>query len=278
MATDTLVDTPPGWLAQLSLGFARRGDKTALVHSQRQGPLTVQRPFHPGDGACHVYLLHPPGGVVGGDRLELDVAVEPGAHALITTPGAAKFYRSAGPLAHQQQTLRIDDGGVLEWLPMENILFPGARLAAQTRIELTGDARFLGWEIQALGRPVIDERFTPGNADLQIGLWRDGRPLLLDRLRIEQEAGLDGPAGLRGRPISATLIATAADPVDLDSARAAQAAENLDWGVTLLDDLLVARILGDRVEPVQRLLVQIWKALRSRLMNAPPVPPRIWAT
>ena len=113
-----------GWQARLDLGFEQRAGRTVLAHKRQFGPLTVQRPFYPEGGPCHLYVLHPPGGVVGGDRLAVSVLVAEGAHALITTPGAAKFYRSAGPRADVVQRLSVDAGGALEWFPQENILFP----------------------------------------------------------------------------------------------------------------------------------------------------------
>ena len=115
-----------GWQASLRLGFAPRAARTALVHREQRGPLAVQRPFYPEGDTCHLYLLHPPGGVVGGDRLDIEARTTGEAHALVTTPGATKFYLSAGHTAHQTQRLRVGAGGALEWLPQENIFFPGA--------------------------------------------------------------------------------------------------------------------------------------------------------
>jgi urease accessory protein len=143
-----------GWAAELALRFAVRGERgrTELVGRRHVGPLRVQRPFHPEpSGACHVYVLHPPGGVVGGDQLALDVSVESGAHALLTTPAAAKLYRSAGPCARVQQALRVGEGARLEWLPHENIAFSAANAELTTRVELEQGARFLGWVVLCLG-------------------------------------------------------------------------------------------------------------------------------
>ena len=187
-----------GWHASLHLGFEPRGGRTVLATRRQRGPLAVQRAFYPEGDICHLYLLHPPGGVVGGDRLDIDVGVADGAHALITTPGASKFYRSAGPEARQHQRLTVGDGGTLEWFPQENILFPGANLRTGTDIDLSGNARFLGWEILSLGRPVISERFEHGSADLGLRVQRDGQPILIDRLRLGSKPDLDGLSGLRG--------------------------------------------------------------------------------
>jgi urease accessory protein len=268
-----------GWQASIALGFAERSGRTVLVSRRHRGPLAVQRPFYPEGPPCHVYLLHPPGGVVGGDRLDIAVEVADGAHALVTTPGAAKLYRSAGPRAWQTQALLVAAGGILEWLPQENILFPGANAALSTRVDLEPGARFIGWEIHSLGRPAIGERFTAGVADLSLEIRRARVPLMLDRLRLNDGVGLDGPAGLRGFPVTGTLLATGAGPQDLAAVRAQCAADSRAlWGATLLGDLLVARCLAPGTEPARRLFVAIWGTLRPSLLGCPACPPRIWGT
>jgi len=272
-----------GWAARIALQFEPRGDRTVLARKQQQGPLTVQRAFYPEGAPCHLYLLHPPGGVVGGDRLEIEARVASGAHALLTAPGAAKFYRSAGASAQQRQCLEIADGGVLEWLPQEAILFPGARVDLRSEVSLSGQARFIGWEILSLGRPVIRERFDPGYAAFAQRIERDGRPLLSERLRVDAEqaagGGLDAPSGLRGFPISATLVATGAKVADRDAAAARIRAESdLAVGVTLLDDLLVVRALARQVEPILLQFRALWRCLRPRLLGLEASAPRIWAT
>lgn len=268
-----------GWAARLELGLERRVGRTLLSHRRHTGPLGVQRPFYPEDGACHLYVLHPPGGLVGGDRLEIAVAVGEGAHALLTTPGATKCYRSAGAEAVQEHRLDIRDGGILEWFPQEGILFPGARVRSRVQVELAGGARFLGWEIQSLGRPVIGERFSSGRADLGLTLLREGRPLLAERLRLGTEVDLDGPSGLRGYPVSAVFVATGTREADLSACReAVPPPADMLMGLTRLDDLLVARCLADSVEPVRKIFAALWGILRPRLLGCAACPPRIWAT
>ncbi|MCG6862268.1 MAG: urease accessory protein UreD [Chromatiaceae bacterium] len=267
------------WLGKLDLDLDVRAGRTVLVRQRHIGPLRVQRAFYPEGSACHLYLLHPPGGVVGGDRLEIALDVASGARVLATTPGASKFYRSPGALAISQQRLKVAGGGQLEWFPQENILFPGARLRSETAIELAGDARFIGWEIHSLGRPVIRERFDTGTADFLFNLHREGEPLLRERLRVREGEGLDGPTGLRGLPIVATFIATGASSRDLDAARQSLPDENeLLIGLTLMDDLLVARCLAPAVESAHQTFRLLWGILRPRLMGRDACPPRIWST
>lgn len=265
-----------GWQAQLELGFAPRPGRTALTHRKQRGPLAVQRPFYPEGETCHLYLLHPPGGVVGGDSLQIQANVADGAHALVTTPGATKFYLSAGDTAVQRQTLSVDNNASLEWLPQENIFFPGALTKLKTHIKLTAGARFIGWEIQCLGRPVNNERFDSGKADFHLHIEQDGRPLLHDRLTVTAQR-LNGAAGLRGFPVNATLVATPASPSDVDRTRNVLG-NTPNIGATLLDDLLVVRYLGDSTEQCRKLFMQIWAALRPNVIGRAPCLPRIWAT
>lgn len=250
-----------------------------LAHRSRFGPLAVQRALYPEGAPCHLYLLHPPGGVVGGDRLWIEAEVDSGAHGLLTTPGAAKLYRSAGSEAEVTLSLCVTDGGVLEWLPQETILFPGARAHIRTRVELGSSARFLGWDVISLGRPVIGERFDSGHLDLGVDVRRDGRPVLLDRLRIDDGRGLDGPSGLRGLPVMGTLLASGATGAAVDAVRALlPASRQMPAGVTLLDDLLVLRALGWHCEPILGLFRTCWRTLRPVLLDRPASVPRVWAT
>ncbi|WP_242471027.1 urease accessory protein UreD [Thiocystis violacea] len=262
----------------MSLQLERRGERTVLAGRRRRGPLAVQRAFYPEGEVCHLYLLHPPGGLVGGDRLEVEVDLAPGAAAMITTPGAAKFYRSLGPRAEQHQTLRVRDAA-LEWLPQENILFPGANARLDTHVDLRGDARFIGWEIQCLGLPSHQQRFDPGCASLRLRVDRDGEPLLWDHRLIQRPEDLDGPSGMRGLPVVGTLIATGADERILRLARAVSTMDTDTLiGVTRVEDLLIARALGGASDRVRAGLAAIWSAIRPPLLGRPAIAPRIWAT
>lgn len=267
-----------GWQAALRLNFEHRSTKTVLAQRSQRGPLAVQRPFYPEGEVCHAYVLHPPGGVVGGDALHLHFHVAPHAHALLTTPGATKFYRSAGLAAAQYQHFHVSDG-CLEWLPQENIFFPSANALLSSEIRLYGQAQYLGWEIQCLGRPVIAEAFDTGQATFKTALYRDDKPLVLERFRINGEQDLHHAAGLRSQPVMATLFATPATVEMLDSVR--PLCENLATGaagVTLLNGVLVLRYLGNSTEQAHRLLRTIWQTLRPQITGKAATPPRIWNT
>lgn len=263
-----------GWRAELRLRFARRRGRSLLAARQQSGPLLVQRPFHPeGDDVCHCYLIHPPAGIVGGDHLELAVEVEGEAQALLTTPAATRFYFSRGREACVAQEARVAAGAALEWLPQETLLFDGAHARLATRIHLEGNARFCGWEILAFGRPACAEVFRHGTIDFRFEIRRDGRPLLLERLR---SAG--APAGLHGHTACATFIATAASEAALARARAILAGCDALCGATLIGDTLVARGLASGCEPLKNAFAELWAGLRPLLSGHAAAPPRIWRT
>ena len=271
-----------GWRAALHLSFERRGRRSVCHERRHVGPLRVQRPFYPeGDEVCHVYVLHPPGGVVGGDELEIAVEVNGAAAALLTTPAAGKFYRSDGRLARQRQSLRITASASLEWLPQETIVFDGANVAMATRVDLEGDARFIGWEILCLGRPGAGESFTHGTVSQSWEIRRDGAPLLIERAVYDRDGtALSAPWGLAGQPVCGSLVCVGDYPGAVDEIRAATAALSGDglFSVTQLAEVLVCRYLGPHSDEARRCFVRAWEILRLMSLRRAACVPRIWAT
>lgn len=268
-----------GWQASLRMGFAPSGRRTAMVHRRHEGPLRVQRPFYPEGSPCHVYILHPPGGVAGGDGLSVHAEVADGAHALLTTPAANKFYRSTGPWAAQRQYLRVESEGALEWLPQEQIAFNGALADTLTHVDLARGARFIGWELSCLGRPAAGDDFTGGALRSRLELWRDGEPLLVERNHLDGGGAiLDAAWGLAGYRAMGTLIAVGAGTDDRDAVREALADQPSRWAATLVDDVLIVRCLVPGAEAGLGLFQQAWASLRPRLLGRPVCPPRIWRT
>ncbi len=270
-----------GWRAELALGFEHRMQRTVLAHRRHDGPLVVQKPLYPeGDAVCHAIIVHPPAGVAGGDVLECAVQLGEGAQALLTTPGADKWYRSAGPWARQRLAFDVAAGGCLEWLPQETILFDGARAALETEVRLAPGARYLGWEILCLGRTGSGERFAHGECSLHSRLRIDGRSVWLERGRIAADGPLmQAQAGLAGSTVCGTLIATGA-PVDdarLAACRALSPARGRG-AVTRLPALLVARYLGNSGEAARAYFAALWRLLREPFAGRAAVEPRIWRT
>ncbi|WGV20613.1 MULTISPECIES: urease accessory protein UreD [unclassified Pseudomonas] len=263
-----------GWSAHLQLRFVRRDEVTRLGAWRHFGPLLVQRPFYPEGAPCHVYVLHPPGGIVAGDRLELDIRLEPGSHALLTMPGASKFYRSIGPTARLAQRFHLAADSTLEWLPQDSILFSGARASLDSRFTLEPGARLLAWETLCLGRPVMGERFDQGALDSRLRIELPGEVGLHERLRLEG-GRLDK---LGGHPLLATFCAAPADQAVLEQVRLLLDELGNPAGATLLGSLLVIRVLDHDNQHLQRTLQRLWHVLRPAVLGLPACPPRIWAT
>jgi len=289
---------PGGWQADLHLKFGNgvrphlpgngagpADTRTRLLERRHRGPLVIQRPFYPEGDPCHVYLVHPPGGLVGGDELRVSAELEPGAHALITTPAATKFYRCARQGSSQVQELRAA-GATLEWLPQENIYFRGADVHTATRVHVDADSRFIGWEIACLGLPARGEGFDAGSLRLDLELWRAGSgedamsdvPIFIDRMRLQGESKARGAAwGLGGQDAIGTLLATPATAAQLATLREMLAGRP-HAAATLVDGILVLRALAAQAEAIRRLFVCAWQLLRPAIIGRRAVPPRIWAT
>ena len=269
-----------GWRACIELDFERRGERTVLARRRHQGPLMVQSAFYPEGGTCHVYLLHPPGGLVGGDELRLEVHAAPASHALLTTPAAGKFYRSDGARSRLTQRMRVARGATLEWLPAESIVFQGARCVLDSRIELESGARLLAWEAWVLGRPASGEAFHAGSFRQCQELWLDRRPLLVERNdAIGGSAWLRGAWGLAGRAAAATLLAYPGDEQAVQAARRAiGGGSEVFAAASVLDGLLVCRVLAGGLLELRAQLERWWHALRPLITGRVAVAPRIWAT
>ncbi len=265
-----------GWQATLKLGFEAGPTKTLLEQRRHEGPLVVQRPFYPEGDVCHVYLLHPPGGIVATDRLDLSIDVKAEAQALLTTPGATKIYRSEDKQAIVNTQIRIDPSAGFEWLPQESILFEGANLKSCIHINLEADARFIGWDIVALGRPAADENFDYGQAELAWQIDRQQQPLFLEKMLINAES-LAANWGLNGDACFGTLIMTPASEDHLESVRV-MTVEHSSVAVTLIDDVLICRAKAGHCRLVREYFESVRTRLRQHINGHKAYSPRVWAT
>ena len=267
------------WKARLALDFRFQDEKTVLAGRSHDGPLVVQKPFYPeGGDICHAIVVHPPGGIAGGDELTLKVTIEKNASALLTTPGAAKWYRSAGPWAKQCVAFNVE--GTLEWLPQETIVFDGALAQTEYDVNLGADARLIGWDIVCLGRTGSGERFARGTFRTSMQIRREGKLLWLERGRIDGGGRLlDSPAGLDGKPVFGTLFASFLH-FDKEILKPLKEQKPItgDGAVTLLPGILLARYLGDSSEAARRYFIALWRILRPALTGREATEPRIWRT
>jgi urease accessory protein len=270
------------WQARLALEYTRQGGRTTLTGREHSGPLLVQKALYPeGEAVCHSIIVHPPGGMAAGDALELHLRLREEAAALLTTPGAGKWYKSAGPEASLAQHFDIGRGAVLEWLPQPAIVFDAARAQTSTEVRLHDEALYMGWEMTCMGRTASGERFNSGALRQRTELWQQGRRLWCEYARLAgDDPMLASKAGLGGCTVSATLIAAGRDiPKDLLAACRGVAAEAGEHAaVTALPRVLLARYLGASSEAAMDYFIALWSLLRPALAGRPAVPPRIWAT
>lgn len=273
------------WHARLRLEHALR-DGRSVAHFRHEGPLRILQSLYPeGDAICHNVLVHPPGGLVGGDTLEVDVSVGAGAHALVTTPGAARFYRSLGETALQRTQLSLAEGARLEWLPLEALCYSGCLAENRLRMALAPGAELLGWDVTALGLPQAQLPFVEGEFRQHIelpGVW-------LERARLQARDALllDSPLGLAGHKCLATLFFATGSALDKDRSEAAlELARGLLQGHPLAatagvsrpnDQVLVLRALAPVVEPAMDLLKAVRQLWRRHFWQLDAPPPRIWA-
>ncbi len=277
------------WRAHLALEYERRAvhgsehgsERTVLAARRHDGPLLVQKSLYPeGDSVCHSIIVHPPAGIAGGDSLEIDARIGAQGHALLTTPGAGKWYRSAGAWAQQRNRFVVDEGACLEWLPQATIVFDGALARLDTEVRLAADARYIGWEILCLGRAGSGERFARGQCVARVAVLRDGKPLWMERAGIAAGGLLmRSAAGWGGSTVCGTLNAVAQNvqALDLGPCRAVTAKSG-HTAVTRLPGVIVARYLGDSSEAAAHYFAELWRLLRPLIAGRAAVAPRIWNT
>jgi urease accessory protein len=272
-----------GWRAELMLGFARQGERTALVDRRVCMPLAIQRPFYPeGSRVCHVLLLHPPGGLVGGDLLDMRLDLQAQSEVLVTTPAAGKWYRGQRE-ARQIGRVQVAADAHLEWLPQESIVFDGALADQQLRVELAPGATWLGWDITRFGRSAGGERFRSGRWRARTEVWREGEPLWIDRQQLDGGSRLlDSAYGLAGQPVIGTLawIGKAVTPELIGKARElwTTLGETGEAGVTRLPHGLLCRYRGPSSGVAREWFVQVWDLVRRAHRGRAAQPPRIWKT
>ncbi|HEX8602645.1 MAG TPA: urease accessory protein UreD [Pseudoduganella sp.] len=266
------------WQARLTLAFTRDSDTTRLTRREHSGPLRVQKPLYPEQpSVCHAIVVHPPGGVVGGDELAVDAHLNANAHALLTSPGAAKWYRANGRVSRQRIHLSVEAGGSLEWLPQETIFFNDAHVELDHHVTLAADASYVGCEILCLGRRASGESFTKGRVGQRTSVRRGGRLLWWEQ-GVLTPATLASPLGLGGQSVSAMLLAVG-KPVSGDTVAALRAlADHPCFGVTQMKHVLCVRWLGHDSEAARELMLAAWRIVRPAVLGRAAIDLRSWRT
>jgi urease accessory protein len=273
------------WRAELNIEYTSESQRTVARYAH-QGPLRILKSLYPeGDGICHNVLVHPPGGLVGGDTLDIQVSVATGAHALVSTPGATRFYRSGGHPALQQVVAHVANQARFEWLPLEAIAYNDCEATNRAVFHLAPSAELITWDVTALGLPTSDQAFTQGHFQQHIeipGVWLERGNILGSDTRW-----LNSPLGLAGQKCFANLVFACGSPIvaerverALEAARLIMEANplKLQAGITCAHpQVLVLRVMSPLVEPSMALLKQVWAAWRHALWQLPSEAPRIWS-
>jgi urease accessory protein len=272
-------------LGTLKLQFESDNTTTRLVRREHFGPLLVQKPLYPeGPDCCHAVIVHPPGGVVGGDELRIQVNAGKNAQALLSTPGAAKWYRANGHVARQHIQIDVEAGAAVEWLPQETILFDQADVVLNNEINLHAEARFVGCEMLCFGRTASGEQFKSGRVRQRYAVRVDGKLLWLEQgTLLGGSAAMSSALGLVGHTVCASLLCVGAPPQRdlIDTVRAAiapMAEPKAQFGATQMKSLLMVRYLGDRSEVARQVMMAAWKVLRPALLGRESTALRIWMT
>ena len=274
-----------GWQAKLTLDYSVE-DQRCVARHVHEGPLRVLKALYPeGDRVCHHVLVHPPSGLVGGDELHIRLNVQTGAHALITTPGATRFYGSAGLTARQLVHAQVAANATLEWLPLEALAYNRCQAHNQAVFHLSSGSRLIAWDVTALGLPHADLPFVEGQFQQHLeitGTWLERGLIDASDHRL-----LHSPLGLNGHTCQSTLVFAQGDAMD-DALReqvvalARQLCEahplRLQSGVSSPDErVVVVRVLSAQVESAMALLRSIWLQWRLHCWQLPAVMPRIWS-
>ncbi len=285
------------WQAHLQLILAHNQRGTTLNRCRHNGPLYVQKPFYPeGKDHAHIYLLHPPGGLVSGDHLAIDITVKENAKTVVTTPGAARLYRArdiegnaeSSPVQKQNIQLSVESGASMEWFPMETIVYNGAAAELTTHIDLAEDSTYMGWEITCLGLPASQALMTSGYFKQSYKITQQGLPVFIDRLYYDAQHSslLNNMAGMQSKTVSGFFIAgrfTCTQDQQqalLEELRECLAQQNIEalFAVTFMQGFCIARYLGESANQARDGFTLLWELLRPELMQRKACHPRIWLT
>lgn len=270
------------WKGELTLSYHHDGVATRAM-DRHDGPLRVLKALYPEGGVCHHVMVHPPGGVAGGDQLNIQIDVASHAHAVLTTPGATRFYRTKGDQASQSVKAMVHAHGRLEWFPLENIIYSGARVRNDQRFELHEEGSMMGWDFLSLGLPAGEEPWEHGIFEQHIEiphLW-----LEQGTLRSDDALLLNSGLGLASRKVLACgwcvlpeSSAAQVMPPLMEATRHLLSTSANFSATSPQTRLVVWRGLSDRAEPLFEMGARIRQVWREIAWQVSPCQPRIWKT
>ncbi len=279
------------WNASMQLTFKNSCGTSVLEDLKSYGPLRVLNLFYPEpcDGlsrTCHCYLLHPPGGLVSGDCLNIGIKGLRDSRVLITTPAATKIYHADSKGNCQRQQVRIElCGSDLEWLPQETILYNGARPQLSLEVRLSADSSFIGSEIICYGRKACQEEYLEGLTTQRVSIYLEDNPVCLEQLRLEGGSRLlKAPYGMRGRNCIASVYAYSSRVEELSSGCHTLASRlesfareyGCDAAVSFRNQLCVVKFIGDNSRIARKFVLKVLAYLRPVVSKRTLCVPRIW--
>ncbi|WP_062264016.1 urease accessory protein UreD [Endozoicomonas arenosclerae] len=277
------VSGDKGWRAGIAVELSYHDGHTRMGRTRHYGPLRIQRPFWPeGKDLAHLYILHPPGGLVAGDELLQSFEAQEGAAGLVTTPAAGKVYFNGnGQLQKQLTSLVVQDQACLEWLPQETIIFNGAEAELNTSVELTGSGRYAGWDIVCLGRKASGEAFEQGKVIQNLQITLNDQAIYRERLELAADSSLaQSLLGLNGKHVFGSLLMTLEQDPGCEHLH--EILEIHGWSncaaITWRNGVFIARYLGSSPEQARKVFTELWRELRPKLNGRAGCTPRIWNT
>ena len=263
----------------VQMSFSRRSGPTRLCHLFQREPLRVLFPHFPRGDILSAVVANTSGGLVGGDRVDIEVDVASGARTLVTTQAAEKVYRSTGSECLVLVDIHARDAAWVEWLPHETIIFDGARIRRSVYLNVDAGARVLAGDLLVFGRRAHGESLSHGLVHDEWQVRVDGRLTWADSLHLADDLAAKqvAPAALGGSNVMATLLYVAQDAERwLQPARKLIGRENLRSGASYVGNLLIVRWLGLDTAAVRRDYGAFRAKFRSMVGGLPPTLPVIW--
>jgi urease accessory protein len=264
----------------LRLGFARRGPATVIAGCRFTLPLQVLAPMALDDPAAVVSILNPTGGLVGGDRLEIDVQAGAGAHAVLTTPSATRVYRAEGEPTVQTVRLSVGPRAVVEWVPDHTIPFAGSALRQAIDVELDETAGLILVDAFAAGRVAAGEAWRFALLESAISIRDPGGWLLHDRFVLrgptrKDDPALDGPGFTESHPYFASIAVVGA--FDRDCFAADVGSLDTSGGATKIGVAVLprrgalVRCLAPSAPALLDAVAGCWRLARAAMLGLPPL-------
>lgn len=281
------------WLASIKLEFRKDNDKTLMIRNLHYGPLVVQKPFYP-EIACHIYLLHPPGGVASCDHLSVEAKANEHSQVLITTPGATKFYKGDNNYSLFEQNFYVENDASLEYLPAQNIFYKGTHTKVKTTFYLKDNSRFAFRDVSKCGMKDEERPFENSSLFNTVTIVENGKEKLIETSFIDGQDDLEALSGNYGCVYTGTYITNKVCEETLDKIRAILDSykDNRSFehpqrydpnfrfyaAAGVVDNYTVVRFLSSQNEGIEKAIVDIWKLTRLETVGLKPWLPRIWST